>query len=633
MEKALSLPIMAIVLISVFYLLLIYFPLQTNELAVKPFSSLEEFKAYLQESKETNYYGGSLYSAMAQPGAMPARSTAESSVDIPKEAIKPSRVSETNVQVLGIDEPDLVKTNGNQIFFSDTFPGNYYRYFHFEPVTDLYEQNMATKVIDAYPPKDLKVIETIDKSGKLLLHEDTLIIISRDGVYGYDVSSPENPKQAWKIELNSSFVSARLYGGKIYLVTRNTLDEYSICPIIPLTKSGTPVQIGCSQIYHPRNKIPVDRTYNIFLIDPKTGDVYSKVSLIGSADSSIVYMSKNSIYITYYYYTDIIDFFYKFINENCKDIFPQSVIQKIKSLKEYDISNAAKLAELEIIFGNYLSTLTGDERLKFTNELSNRMETYYEKHGRELEKTGITKVSLNLEILTTNHVPGKLLNQFSMDEYEGNLRVATTIRSGENKNDLYILNENLEIIGKIQDYGLDERIYAVRFIGDQGYVVTFKQIDPFFVMDLSDPENPKIKGELKIPGYSSYLHPLAEDKLLGIGEENRKVKLSLFDVSSPENPKEITKYQLDDYWSEISSTHHAFLLDKKHEIFFLPGSRGGYIFSYAGDVLKLEKAVSDILARRAVYIEDYLYIIGDEKIVVLDETDWSKVNELYIDSL
>jgi uncharacterized secreted protein with C-terminal beta-propeller domain len=176
--------------------------------------------------------------------------------------------------------------------------------------------------------------------------------------------------------------------------------------------------------------------------------------------------------------------------------------------------------------------------------------------------------------------------------------------------------------------GLTEQIYSVRFIEDKGFIVTFRQTDPFYVLDLSNPEKPELKGQLKIPGYSSYLHPITKDKILGIGKEGSNVKISLFDVSDPEKPTEISKYNLDEYWSDILNTHHAFLLDEKHQIFFLPGGRGGYIFSYKGDKLELKRAVSDINAKRAIYINDYLYIIGDNKIVVLNELNWEKINAL-----
>ena len=115
---------------------------------------------------------------------------------------------------------------------------------------------------------------------------------------------------------------------------------------------------------------------------------------------------------------------------------------------------------------------------------------------------------------------------------------------------------------------------------------------------------------------------------MGIGEENWKVKLSLFDVSSPENPIELSKYQLDEYWSEAGSNHHAFLMDEQHQIFFLPAGSSGYVFSYANDTISLIKQVSDISADRALYINDYLYIVGDYKIVVLDENTWEEISSL-----
>ena len=213
------------------------------------------------------------------------------------------------------------------------------------------------------------------------------------------------------------------------------------------------------------------------------------------------------------------------------------------------------------------------------------------------------------------------------------MRIATTssgglFGAGESVNDVYILGESMQRLGAVTDLGKGERIYSVRFIEDKGYLVTFKQIDPFFVIDLSDPKNPTVKGELKIPGYSSYLHPITKDKILGVGQEGSQVKVSLFDVGSPENPTEVGKYLLDEFWSEVAATHHAFLLDSRHEVFFIPGSKGGYIFSYKDNVISLVKAVADVAARRAIYINDYMYIVGDDKVVVLNESDWEKVNEL-----
>ncbi|KKQ76802.1 MAG: Beta propeller domain protein [Parcubacteria group bacterium GW2011_GWA1_38_7] len=229
----------------------------------------------------------------------------------------------------------------------------------------------------------------------------------------------------------------------------------------------------------------------------------------------------------------------------------------------------------------------------------------------------------------TGAVPGQPLNQFSLDEYKTYLRIATTVNNNfDSANDLYVLDSGLNQTGSIINLGLDERIYSARFIGDRGYLVTFKQIDPFFVFDLSDPNNPKKTGELKIPGFSSYLHPLTTNSILGVGQENGQVKLSLFDVANPNLPIEIDKFSLNEYWTEVSNNHHAFLQDEKHSIFFLPGGNGGYIFSYTNNKLTLIKAISTPNAKRALYINDFLYVISDTEVLVFDQNTWNQVNKL-----
>ncbi len=165
----------------------------------------------------------------------------------------------------------------------------------------------------------------------------------------------------------------------------------------------------------------------------------------------------------------------------------------------------------------------------------------------------------------STEIDGSLLNQFAMDAYGGYYRIATTAEDGSC---LTVLNESLETVGKLGGIAPGEDIYAVRFLGDTAYLVTFYQTDPLFIVDLSDPTSPEITGELKIPGFSSYLHPYAENLLIGIGEsgdENGatgKVKVSLFDVSDMQDPKEISSVVFDgaQYTSSTAqSDHHAYL--------------------------------------------------------------------------
>lgn len=614
---------------------------------IKKFSSEQEFKDYLEEGEAlmAGIFGVGGFGMGRGIGLVDFEGMA---IAMPTEApsakgTEPERVSETTVQVAGIDEPDIVKTNGKEIYFSSQ--RGYYPIGLLEEVSILPPGKAGeTKVIKAFPPADLSPIGKIDKTGDLLLKDNILAVFSGQKIYGYNISDPKAPEREWTINLegNNQLAAARLYNDKIYLVVRTRVSSSRPCPIEILSDSEAPLRepmiVRCTDIYHPAIYVPVDVAYTALMIEVDSGEVVKKISFVGSADSSVVYMSENALYATYSYYGDFIKFMYNFYSQKCEDIIPETVRAKLAKLMGYDISSAAKYTEFGVIMEDFYNGLDNDERMRVENELSNRMDDYYGEHSRELEKTGIVKIGLaNFEVASTGEVPGKPLNQFSLDEYQTHLRVAVTIGSnrwglfwelGESANDVYVLGSDLKVKGSVKDLGLGERIYSARFIGDKGYLVTFKQIDPFFVLDLSDPTKPQVKGELKIPGYSSYLHPITNDKILGIGKEGSRVKISLFDVQNPAEPTEASKYTLDEYWSDILNTHHAFLLDTKHNVFFLPGSKGGYIFSYEGDELKLKKAVSGISARRALYINDYLYIISDTEITVLNELDWTEVNKL-----
>ncbi|MEK7575657.1 MAG: beta-propeller domain-containing protein [Patescibacteria group bacterium] len=602
------------------------------------FKSEDEFNKYLSQSSQ-GYFEMGIVGTRMETMALEAPS-APKDINVGG-ATTPDRVSETNVQVLGIDEPDILKTDGKEIYYSSQnryYPG---------PIImereiiggkimppDYYQAK--TQIIKAFPIDKFAKESTIDKTGNLLLSDNTLVVFENQVIYGYDVSNPSSPKEKWSVKLDSrnQIDQARLYDGKIYLVTKNYTSRGGPCPMPLFEKGNEKISVKCIDIYHPIISVPVNNTYHISTINPLNGDIKKEISFVGSYNST-VYMSKNALYVAYSYNGDYLEFFHNFFKEN-SDIVSQNIIERLGKIKNYDLSQEAKMAEFQVLMQELENSLSDDEKLKFDNEMQNRMESYAKKHKRDLLKTDIAKINIsNFKVDALGTIAGNLLNQFSLDEYEGNLRLATTIRvnmwgidSRESENDIYVMDGDLKITGSIKGLGLDERIYSARFVEDKGYLVTFKQIDPFFVLDLSDPKNPKVKGELKIPGYSSYLHPISKNKILGVGKEGSNVKVSLFDVSDPANPKEASKYNLDDYWSEILNTQHAFLIDKKHNVFFMPGSKGGYVFSYENDNLTLKRAVSNIQAKRALFINDYLYIVGDDKIVVLDEVNWEKVKEL-----
>lgn len=617
---------------------------------LQKFGSEEEFREYIDIGTDTYADFGSF---LGGPPSLPIEQSLDESLRLEPSQLRSDgegagRVSQTNIQVADVDEPDILKTNGKEIFFSRE-----QRFYIQERVEDVdvssnvilppdRRDDATVQVINAYPPSDLSEITAIKKSGEMLLSDNDLVIFSDDNknIYGYDVTSKTNPQEKWSLglddEVNSTLVTARLFERKVYLIARTNNYSNNPCPI-PLTTGSARISVPCTEIYRPNSRILADSTYTIMILDPATGKVEKKISFVGSLGHSVVYMSKENIYVTYPQAQNMIEVFSNFLTTKGKGLLPEDLATKVASLKDLDISEAAKFTELEIVLENYTNSLGKDERLKLENDLYDRLGDYIRENIRDIQTTGIVKISTDsLDIESTGGVPGTLLNQFALDEHENYLRVATTIAGGvfgssaNSANDVVVLDNNLREVGSVKNLGLDERIYSVRFLGDRGYVVTFKQIDPFYVLDLSDPKNPRRVGELKIPGYSSYLHELKENLILGVGKEGSKVKLSLFDVSNPVSPREIDKYELDEFWSEILSTHKAFLLDPKFNIFFVPGGKGGYVFSFENSTLSLIKAVSDYQVKRALFLDDYLYIVGENQISVLDQNTYETIKTLDI---
>jgi uncharacterized secreted protein with C-terminal beta-propeller domain len=204
--------------------------------------------------------------------------------------------------------------------------------------------------------------------------------------------------------------------------------------------------------------------------------------------------------------------------------------------------------------------------------------------------TVLYKFSLNngkIAYAGKGSVPGTILNQFSLDEYNGHLRIATTTgqiwRDDEHtsKNHLYLLDEHLRLTGKLENIAPGEKIYSVRFMGSRAYLVTFKKVDPLFVIDLKDPKAPKILGKLKIPGYSDYLHPYDENHLIGFGKDAveqkdrayyQGMKVALFDVSDVEHPVEKFTEIIGDRGteSELLHNHKALLFSKEKNLLAFP---------------------------------------------------------------
>jgi uncharacterized secreted protein with C-terminal beta-propeller domain len=620
---------------------------KANRFIISKFSSKEELISYLQSSENNSLLGvgigkGGEVMVPAVDSLTKDLSFQSFQSQTRETSVLPSRFSYTNVQVEGIDEPDVLKTDGNYIYYSSYSPQYFVpmREVFIKPVT--IKQN--TKIINAFPLENLSLLKEIKEGGKLLLSKDKdiLAIFSDRSIFGFDVKDKNNPQKKWELELNDRFylLDSRLKDDKLYILLRGEVNKFSPCPV-NVFKNNT--SINCNDIYYSKNYIDgPDSIFVVLSVDFLNGEVQNKISFLASSYSSVFYMSPENIYVTYKITPDYVKFTYDFLSQKAQDLIPSFYLEKIRKIKDYDISFYSKANEVSYIINSYFSSLERDEELRVQTELENRMRDYYKGKIREIDSTAVLKIDRkDFKIVSVGEIPGAILNQFSLDEYNGKLRVAVSvgdnfwvfgnITSGalnNSVNDVYILDDKLNIISSIKDLGLGERIYSVRFIENKGYVVTFRQIDPFYVLDLSDPYAPFLGGELKIPGYSSYLHPIDKNKILGVGQEGWSVKISLFDVSDIKNPKEIDKYILKEGWSLISETHHAFLMDKENEIFFIPAGSSAYIFSYKNSKLNLIKVVTGTNVQRALYIDQYLYIIGDDRIIVLDEKSWEKIKEL-----
>ena len=525
------------------------------------------------------------------------------------------RHSETNVQEKALDEPDVLKTDGDSA---------YYAGHHFQRGAH------ETSVLDLDDPAEPEVVATIPAAGELLLVQeaDTLVVFEDERIWGYDVSDPSDPQRVWDERVDADLQTIRLHEGTLYVVFVDRPDHGTgPCPLEPY--GDEPIE--CTDVYRPGAQADADAVYTAARIDPATGELEDETSVVGSVRDSATYVSEEAIYLSYTRSTSEYDLLTAYLTGPGAEHLDPATVERIEELESLDISERAKTTELHVIMENWFDGLEDDERREKRRAIDEGLAEYAEKHQRDLTKTGIVRISIDgdLDVTATGEVPGYPLNQWSMDEHEDYLRIATTIpgvHGAASENDVYVLDTDLAVTGSVEGLGETERIYAVRFEGDKGYVVTFREIDPFYTLDLADPANPEMEGELKIPGFSNYLHPLDDDGdlVLGVGEQEGKVKLSTFDVSDREDPIELHAEILEnERFSEANRNHRAFLHDQRHDVFFLPAGEFSYVFSYEDGELEEEVRV-DIGGPgvRAMYVDDYLYVFGPEEVVVLDQTTW-----------
>ncbi|MDD3190458.1 MAG: beta-propeller domain-containing protein [Candidatus Pacebacteria bacterium] len=531
-----------------------------------------------------------------------------------------SDYSSTNVQVEGVDEGDIVKTDGDYIY---TVSGNKLLIFDAVPAG---EAKILSRTAINYNPSGIYMsgdkLAVYGNNSNLDDYEEyDKIVPERRSSYAtlsiYDVSDKSNPTLEKEYAFEGSYNNSRMIGDFIYFVSATTpvyIYYDNNQPVPYVLEDGRVADIpNKPSVYYFNSNYSSQNFTSITAVDIKNinEDVRSETYMLDGNQNQI-FVSENNFYITFSKYVTEEELMVEAAREL---IVPrlseqeQQRVSEIDSVKSYILNSSEKSEKISAIFEKYYASLSSDDKDALSEELDKKIEDKYERFSREMQKTVVHKIAISggdLKYDTKGEVSGRVINQFAMDEDEdGYFRIATIVdrswtrysSSELSYNNVYVLDENMKQVGAVEDIAEGETIYSVRFMQDRAYMVTFKTTDPLFVISLSDPKNPKILGELKVPGYSTYLHPYSETKLIGLGMETDSrgwvsggVKLSLFDVSDVENPKEIDTYGLGEYGSDSIALeeHRAFLLSKEKNLLVIPavvkeksrGDDGLYYSSY-----------------------------------------------------
>lgn len=570
---------------------------------LKNFNSLEEIKSFLKENQDSsNFYGarGALTESLS-PSANMAKSS-DSSATTSADASQKSSAddySTTNIQVEGVDEADIVKNDGKYIYVLS---------------------GSKVIIVEAYPAEEMKILSEINKTGvmELFINGDKLIIFSSDYkgtseiiISTYDVSDRSSPKLDDEISLEGNYVTSRMIGNYVYLIDNQYIGYDN--PILPmLSINGVQEKIAATDIAYFPNPDTSYTFTNVLALDLDSGEHSLKTYLTGASYN--IYVSENNIYLTYTKTMSYNTYFDDLVTEIIMPLLSEPEKSQVEEIMTSDKQLYEKSNEISTIVQDYSESLKGIEKENFDSSLLEETTKFSEELQKKTQKTVVHKINvdkLDISYITNEEVPGYLLNQFSMDEYKGNFRIATTTGDSwgsrtSSLNHIFVLNKDLETIGGVDDLAKGERIYSTRFMGERAYMVTFRQVDPLFVIDLSNPKSPEVLGQLKVTGFSNYLHPYDENHIIGIGKEASEegrvqgLKIALFDVSDVSNPIEQAKYELKEQWSDSNALydHKAFLFDKEKQLLVLPVSytkevklnyvQGEILVGFNDDVTKVQ---------------------------------------------
>lgn len=468
-------------------------------------------------------------------------SSASASESAQKNLLNPSSSSSkdystTNIQVENVDEADITKTDGDYIY-------------------SLSENNVI--ITDVRIPEDIKIASKISSYGSapedLILYQNKLVVISASTssssyrrntvVEVFDITNKEKPVKVKSYTLYEPYYTSRCINNNLYVISSGNLRKEDNKIARYYTEGSVQKEIALDKIKYLKDiKTNKQTLISNIDLDNIDADVNVNSYLI---DISNCYVSENGIYL---------------LNEDYN--------------YDSDIPPISTLFSFAGAFGPFL------------------YEEYNNSSTSSSYKTEIYKFDIlddgSIKYASKAKVNGQTINQYSLDEYNGNLRVALYDNNGSR---VVVFDNKLNKIGESANVAKGEKMYSSRFIGNKLYFVTFKNMDPLFVVDLSEPTSPKVLGELKIPGYSTYLHPYDENHLIGIGmqtEENIRrdssgkvissgaritgMKMALFDISNVSNPIEISNIIIGDSrtTSAILTNPKALLFSKEKELIAIP---------------------------------------------------------------
>jgi inhibitor of cysteine peptidase len=542
----------------------------------RSFSSVDELSDYLASTNTQGTFDGMMRNGGFAPQMMMdavAESAAPSSGSSESKSVT---YTGTNVQVEGVDEADILKTDGHHIY---TIIGR------------------SIAIIKSLPAEETAQIGMIDLEHVpqgLFLDGDTLIVIGTEWdtssytiISGYDLSDPEDPIERFEHRVEGSYVTARMTD-RAYIVVQSMPDAYRPIPMPIIFENGVRSNVAIERIMLPA---PVDDARFVTIAEINDGSIET-MSIITEGYPTI-YASERAIHLAMGRYVDdwtIRQEETRRIAEPYLTVDDQDLIARIESTSSDIVSASEKRMKTNNVIAMRLSSLEREKRDAITDAVEEAVKSVLESH-ESFEYTDLVEVAYaTLEASEPVEIQGSVNNQFSLDEYDGVLRVATTTNPrwslGEGMNDMenhvYTIRDG-RVLDSVHGLAPSERIFSARFMGERLYLVTFRQVDPFFAIDLSDPQNIEVLGELKIPGFSRYLHAYSDDIIIGLGRDasesgvQRGLKISLFDVSDPTKPIELTNWISDERYVSSSAEweHKAFLLDVSNDLLVIPisGSR------------------------------------------------------------